>query len=175
MKKIVSLLMCSLVVLNLFGCADRVAYTQYNDSFDKNAASYYAVAGKPLMDMTLPAPEGKEYHLVVNREIKPLIPQQIKDSEWTGAVIASIAGASTVGLGVVKMKMNDSDNNRMIKIDASDNEARTQQLHDYVSAFNKETYTETTTIVDGSGGGATQTNTTGSTTGSLNNNTLNNP
>jgi len=170
MKKIVSLLMCSLVVVNLFGCADKGAYQQYNDSFDANAKAYYEVAGKPLMDMKLPAPDGKEYHLVVNREIKPLIPQQIKDSEWTGAVVASIVGATTVGLGVVKWKMTDSDNDRMVKMNASDNEAATAQLRDYVSSFNKETYvekiTESTTIVEG----GTQVNT--NITDSVNGNSL---
>ena len=166
MKKIVNLLMCSLVFVNLMGCADKAAYTQYNDTFEKNANGYYAVAGKPLMDMTLPAPDGKEYHLVVNREVKPLIPQQIKDSEWTGAVIAGIAGASTVGLGVIKWKMTESDNDRMIRMNASDNEARTTQLHDYVSNFKseKETFVETTSSTESVINGATSNsnNTTGS-------------
>lgn len=156
MKKTVTLLMCSLVVLNLIGCADKGAYQQYNDSFDANAKAYYEVAGKPLMDMKLPAPEGKEYHLVVNREIKPLMPQQIKDSEWTGAVTAAIVGTATLGLGVVKMNMNESDNERMVKMNASDNEAATAQLRDYVQSFKSETFvmetimeSESTTVVDG--------------------------
>jgi hypothetical protein len=150
MKKIVSLLMCSLVVVNLFGCADRAAYNTYNETFDSNAKAYYEVAGKPLMDMKLPAPEGKEYHLVVNREVKPLMPQQIKDSEWTGAVTAGIVGAATVGLGVVKFKMTESDNDAKVKMNESDNEAATAQLRDYVQSFNKETVLETTTILEGS-------------------------
>jgi hypothetical protein len=135
MKKIVSLLMCSLVVVNLFGCASQQAHQNYLDAFDASAKGYYEAASKPLMDMKLPAPEGKEYHLIVNREVKPMAPQQIKDSEWTGAVIAGIAGAATVGLGVVKLKMTESDNDAKVAMAQEE----TKQLEAYVGNFKKDT------------------------------------
>jgi hypothetical protein len=172
MKKIMSLVMCSLIVANLFGCADKGAYNQYTEVFNSNANAYYEAAKAPLMDMKLPAPDGKEYHLVVNREIKPLVPQQIKDSEWTGAVTAGIVGATTLGLGVTRYYVTKSDNEAAVDMRRSDNEAATAQLRDYVQSFNKETYIEkfsenTTTSVDG----ATQLNT--KLFNSLNENSLN--
>lgn len=139
--------MCPLMVVSLFGCADKQAYQQYVDTFDGNAKAYYDVASKPLMDMKLPAPDGKEYHLVVNREVKPLMPQQIKDSEWTGAVTAGIVGATTLGLGVVKWKMTESDNEAAVDMNESDNLAATAQLRDYVQSFKKDS--EKITIIEG--------------------------
>lgn len=140
--------MCSIMLVGTTGCADKVSYQNYLDTFDGNAKAYYEVASKPLMDMKLPAPDGKEYHLVVNREVKPLQPQQIKDSEWTGAVTAGIIGTTAVGLGLVNWGTTESINRAAVDMRRSDNEAETIQLRDYVTAFKKESIVETTTIVD---------------------------
>lgn len=90
------------VGLALGGCASDQAYTGYRDSFDQAAFGYYEAAGKPLVDLSLPAPEGQEYHLVVNRQVEPMLPQQEKDNEWVGPVSGLIDTVKTItGLAVV--------------------------------------------------------------------------
>jgi hypothetical protein len=94
------LFLLSLIAVS--GCADRQAFQAYTDAMEPALAAYYAAASQPLLDLKLPAPDGKEYHLLVNREVKPIIPSQIKDSEWTGPVQSLIqAGAIVGGLAVM--------------------------------------------------------------------------
>jgi len=97
-----NLLTTLFIALLLSGCASKEAHQQYIDGFKAASDGYYQAAQKPLIDLTLPAPDGKEYHLVVNREVKPLTPEQIKDSEWVGPVQGLISvGGAVGGLAVV--------------------------------------------------------------------------
>ena len=130
MKRINVMVICCLLVLS--GCADKVAYDAYLKSKEKGDSKYYEAASKPLLDVTLPAPEGKEYKIVVNREVKPIETKQIKDSEWTGAVVAGIVGTT---LGVTK--------GFDWKIKQSDNDAITEQVQAYTKEFKKESIIET--------------------------------
>jgi ABC-type uncharacterized transport system auxiliary subunit len=84
------------ILAMLSGCASEEAYDRYSASQLGIAADYYKAASKPLLDLTLPAPDGKEYHLVVNREVEPIHIQQIKDSEWTAPVQGLINTAGMV-------------------------------------------------------------------------------
>jgi len=93
MKNLITILFIALL---LSGCASKEAHQQYIDGFKAASAGYYEAANKPLIDLTLPAPDGKEYHLVVNREIKPLTPEQIKDSEWVAPVQGLISATGMV-------------------------------------------------------------------------------
>lgn len=98
-KKIQSpwMLLVALPVL-LAGCASQEAYQGYLDGHKANAAAYYEAAGKPLVDITLPSPDpANPYKIVVNREVKPLPTEQIKDSEWTGPVNGLVSAAGMVG------------------------------------------------------------------------------
>lgn len=88
-------ILVALVILS--GCASEQAYKEYSTSTTSIATAYYKAAERPLLDLKLPAPEGKEYHLVVNREVKQVDIQQIKDSEWTGPVQSLISAAGLVG------------------------------------------------------------------------------
>lgn len=92
------LLASALVIIALMsGCASQEAYTGYLDTHKVSSAGYYDAASKPLVDITLPSPTGEPYHIVVNREIKPLAPEQIKDSEWTGPLNSLIRTTGMVG------------------------------------------------------------------------------
>jgi len=93
MKKIIATLM-----LFLPGCASQEAYQSYTDTHNMSAAGYYRAAEKPLVDISLPSPvAGQPYHIVLNREVKPMVPEQIKDSEWTGPINGLISAAGMVG------------------------------------------------------------------------------
>jgi len=141
MKSMNVMVICCLLVLS--GCADKVAYDAYLKSKEKGDSKYYEAASKPLLDVTLPAPEGKEYKIVVNREVKPIETKQIKDSEWTGAVVAGIVGTT---LGVTKgfdWKIKQSDNDAAVKINESDNDAITEQVQAYTKEFKNESIIET--------------------------------
>lgn len=84
--------------LLLTGCADKEAYQAYMLSFDKAAEGYYLAATEPLLSVELPSPvKDQPYKIVVNREVKPLAPQQIKDSEWVPAVSGLINATGVVG------------------------------------------------------------------------------
>lgn len=133
-----SFLFVLLSFLLISGCADKGAYQNYLGSHEKSADGYYEVAAKPLLDVTLPAPDGKEYKIVVNREVRPLVPQQIKDSEWTGAVTGGIVSTALVAAKGFDWKIKQSDNDAAVKMRVSDNEAQTRQLEDYVGNFTKE-------------------------------------
>lgn len=94
--RISSLLLCCSFLLG--GCASQEAYQGYLDGHKANAVAYYQAAGKPLVDITLPSPDPlNPYKIVVNREIKPLQTEQIKDSEWTGPMNGLISAAGMVG------------------------------------------------------------------------------
>jgi hypothetical protein len=97
MKKI----LLSLTPLLLSGCANMEAYQSYTESFDKAAENYYVAALSPLLDITLPAPEGEEYHIVVNREVEPMNPSQIKDSEWAPVVGKTVGVIGVVGTAAI--------------------------------------------------------------------------
>jgi len=93
----VSFIICTFLLFTIFGCASETAHKQYAESYEKTASMYYATASKPLLDLTLPAPNGQEYHLVVANRVDPLEPKQIKDSEWVGPVQGLINAAGIVG------------------------------------------------------------------------------
>jgi len=78
-------------------CASETAYKAHTDAVTATAKEYYKAAEKPLLDLKLPAPEGKEYHLVVNREVKQVEIKQIKDSEWVAPAqsLINVAGIVT--------------------------------------------------------------------------------
>ena len=85
-------------VLLLPGCASMEAYQAYQESFDSAARAYYLAVDTPLIDIELPSPvKGEVYHIVVNRDVDLMAPQQIKDSEWVGPVRAGISAAGVVG------------------------------------------------------------------------------
>lgn len=87
----------ALGIFGLSGCASMEAYQAYQESFEEAAAAYYLAAAEPLVDITLPSPvDGEVYHLIVNRDIDIMAPQQIKDSEWVGPVRAGIGAAGIV-------------------------------------------------------------------------------
>lgn len=89
-------------LLLLSGCASDKAYQTYTEAMSPALQAYYAAASQPLLNLTLPAPDRQTYHLLVNREVKPLLPEQIKDSEWTGPVQSLIqAGAIVGGMAVL--------------------------------------------------------------------------
>jgi hypothetical protein len=86
-------------------CASETAYKEHAAAAKEMAQGYYKASEKPLLDLKLPAPEGKEYHLVVNREVKQVELKQIKDSEWVAPVQALInttgivTGAAVIAQG----------------------------------------------------------------------------
>ena len=89
----------AIITMSVFlaSCANQEAYENYSDAQLAIAEDYYEAAKQPLIDLTLPAPDGKEYKLVVNREVDPMQIQQIKDSEWTAPVQTAINVAGMVG------------------------------------------------------------------------------
>ena len=95
MKTLLTLV--SMLVM-LTGCASEQAYQTYNDAYRQNAIGYYEASSKPLVDITLPSPDKlNPYHIVVNREVKQMVPEQIKNSEWTGPLNGLISAAGMVG------------------------------------------------------------------------------
>lgn len=136
MKK---LLYLPVIALMFSGCASQEAYNAYLASKAVNDANYYEVASKPLVDIVLPAPDGQEYKIVVNRDIKPLETKQIKDSEWTTPVTAAIVGATLVGGKAFDWKIKQSDNDAAVLMNDSDNRGTTEQVKSYVTEFKKET------------------------------------
>lgn len=85
-------------ILVLPGCASMEAYQAYQESFDRAAEAYYLAAIEPLIDIELPSPvKGEVYHIVVNRDIDIMSPQQIKDSEWAPVAKAGIGAVGVVG------------------------------------------------------------------------------
>lgn len=97
MKRTFILVAVSAALLSLSSCADKEAHKNYVDAQKALGTEYFKAASKPLLDLTLPAPDGKEYKLVVNREVDPVLVQQIKDSEWVGPAQSLISAASVVG------------------------------------------------------------------------------
>lgn len=91
-----------IVSILLVGCANKEAHKQYLESFDNAANQYYETAKKPLLKLTLPSPKDNDpYEIVIHQEPERMIPQQIKDSEWTGPVTAGLGilgGAINTGL-----------------------------------------------------------------------------
>jgi len=80
------------------GCASQEAYQSYVNTHAIASAGYYEAAKQPLVDISLPSPTpGQPYHIVLNREVKPMAPEQIKDSEWTGPINGLISAAGMVG------------------------------------------------------------------------------
>lgn len=123
MKKII---IVAFLIFVLTSCASEKAYKNYSDASKEMAKNYYKAAEKPLLDLTLPAPDGKEYHLVVNREVKVVELAQIKDSEWvapfqslvstTGlvagsAVIVAGAGSKTQTVGRDQVSGSEAQHN----------------------------------------------------------------
>jgi hypothetical protein len=86
------------VVLFFSGCASTDAYQSYVATHTISSAGYYEAAKQPLVDISLPSPDPlNPYHIVLNREVKPMAPEQIKDSEWTGPINGLISAAGMVG------------------------------------------------------------------------------
>ena len=97
-KKITSVGLVLVMFLMLTGCASQEAYKGYLDNHSASATGYYKAAEKPLVDITLPSPIADQpYHIVLNREVKPMAPEQIKDSEWVKPVNGLISAAGMVG------------------------------------------------------------------------------
>lgn len=93
-----TLLTLVLMLTMLTGCASQEAYQVYSDTHRASAEGYYRAAEKPLVDISLPSPDPTTpYHIVLNREVKPMAPEQIKNSEWTGPVNGLISAAGMVG------------------------------------------------------------------------------
>ncbi len=89
-------------LLPMFGCADQAAFNNYLASFDNAADAYYTAADKPLFEIELPSPqEGKPYKITVNREVKRMAPEQIKDSEWAPVANSAIGVAGGVAGGYI--------------------------------------------------------------------------
>lgn len=94
MRKI--LLLC--LALPLAGCADKGAYEAYRASFNDSALLYYEAASTPLLSVELPSPNpGQPYKIVVARDVEPMRPEQIKNSEWAPVASAAIGAVATVG------------------------------------------------------------------------------
>jgi hypothetical protein len=87
-----------ILVLSVSGCADPAVYEAYRQSFDRAVEAYTLAAAEPLLSVELPSPvAGQPYKIVVNREIEPMYPEQIKDSEWAPVVQSGVAVAGAVG------------------------------------------------------------------------------
>lgn len=138
-----------LIVGMLGGCASQEAYKNYLAAFEKASDTNKVESAKPLVDITLPAPLAANgqpqapYHVVVNKEYRPMIPQQIKDSEWTGTIMAAIGVTGLVGNHYVDYKIKQSDNAASVDIAKSKDQATTAQVQAYTDKFNKETTTTT--------------------------------
>jgi len=90
MKKILTI---GLAFLMLTGCANKEVYKKYVVAESVNRANYYEAAkNTPLVDIKLPAPDGEEYHIIVNQNIQYRAVQQIKDSEWVPVATAGVVG-----------------------------------------------------------------------------------
>lgn len=82
----------------LGGCVSKESYEAYRQSFDRAAEAYYLAASEPLLSVELPSPvKDQPYKIVVNREVEPMYPEQIKDSEWAPVVQSGVAVVGTVG------------------------------------------------------------------------------
>lgn len=145
MRAIFSLLVVALMLLP--GCASQEAYQNYLAAFEKASEANKVEAAKPLVDITLPAPLATNgqpqapYRVVVNKDYKPMVPQQIKDSEWTGTVMAAIGITGLVGNHYVDYKIKQSDNAAAVDIAESRDASTTAQVQAYTDKFNKETTT----------------------------------
>ena len=140
MKNLLHITVISSIMLSvmLSGCADRQAYNSYLEAKRSNDVAYYEAASKPLVDITLPAPAGQEYKIVVNRDIKPLETKQIKDSEWTGLGTAVVVTAGLVASKGFDWKIKQSDNEAATEQNRADNYANTEQVKAYTQNFSKE-------------------------------------
>jgi hypothetical protein len=97
-----SLLIIPAIGLLLGGCASKESYEAYRQSFDRAAEAYYLTASEPLVDIQLPSPvKGEFYSIRVNREIEPLSPQQIKNSEWAPVISKGLGVVGTIGAAYV--------------------------------------------------------------------------
>jgi len=143
MKKVLNAVVIISSLSLLSSCASQEAYNNYLAAKAVNDSAYYAAVTKPLLDVTLPAPDGKEYKIVVNREVKPIETKQIKDSEWTGLATATVVGATLVAGKGFDWKIRQSDNEASVDINDSDNRATTEQVKNYVTEFKKESIIET--------------------------------
>lgn len=89
----------ALVPLFFFtGCASQEAYQSYVDTHAIASTGYYEAVKTPLVDITLPSPDPNQpYHIKLARDVKPMTPEQIKNSEWTGPINGLISSAGMVG------------------------------------------------------------------------------
>lgn len=134
-----------IILISFSGCASETAYQGYLTAHKSNADGYYLASGKPLLDMVLPSPDPQQpYHLIVNREVKPLVVQQIKDSEWIDPVKVLTVTAGLVAGKYVDYKEKKSDNEAAVDIVRSHDTATTSQVKDYVTGYKNDTYIETT-------------------------------
>lgn len=102
MRTLKAALTIAALALLLGGCASKESYEAYRQSFDRAAEAYYLTAAEPLVDITLPSPvKGEFYTIKVNREIEPMNPQQIKDSEWAPVASKALGVVGTVGAAYV--------------------------------------------------------------------------
>jgi hypothetical protein len=133
-----------LAVLMFSGCADKKAYDAYLKAFNEASKVDKEEASKPLVDISLPAPpdaNGKAqqpYKIIVNKERRTTYPAQIKDSEWTGTVIAGLGFFGLVADRSIGYLSRRSDNDASVAMNRSNNEAQTDQLRAYVGNFSKE-------------------------------------
>jgi len=98
---VISMLLWVAAIVPLFffiGCASQEAYQSYVDTHAIASNGYYEVVKTPLVDITLPSPDPNQpYHIKLARDVKPMVPEQIKDSEWTGPIKGLISAAGMVG------------------------------------------------------------------------------
>ena len=113
-----------LLVLSLGGCVgDSSAIRQANyDTYVTRVESAYnaylaSIEAKPLLDIILPAPDGQEYRVVVNREVEAPRIQQIKDDEslrfWAAVVPSGLNLVTGLGNNWINSYYSYKDNQSM--------------------------------------------------------------
>lgn len=122
MNRKVYLLAGAVLLSSITGCADRAVnqanYNAYLAKSDARMTQYYAaLKANPLVDITLPGPNGEEYHIKVAQQVKLVTPQQIKDDEslafWGKVLPASIYGLTSFGTSWVNNHYRSKDNEAM--------------------------------------------------------------
>jgi hypothetical protein len=124
MKKLIALGAVSALALFLGGCASTVSNQQNYDAYLSQSGTDYAtyinaLEQAPLLDLKLPAPEGKEYHLIVNHEPAAPKVQQIKDDEqlrfWGKVIQGGLPVLGNLGSTWINAHYNSENEKAMWK------------------------------------------------------------
>jgi hypothetical protein len=152
------------------GCANETHYPAYLDAtkeagdrealaFAAHAAAYYRAAAEPLVDITLPGPDGQVYQIRVARDVQPLptprtTVEQVRANEWVPVAAMGLGAVA----GVAGQWVQGDTTVRTIKAISGMGvgAGTTYNLSDEASVAVSDSYNRTESHVHGEGNTVTQ-------------------